>query len=172
MTNQDYMDLLKRFACGESTTRMKVDYGAANNNNMIIRYFVDTEVFHWNTKNPHDPGPADCNVIEIMDDELIMLLPNIMDAYIARNHTAREIRELYRLNAIQSGQGNRMENQFSHSQLRIPYYPDEAERFQRELMGEFVLYESHIQYIHKIVQNAHDAYERKMKQTWDKAIFL
>lgn len=171
MTNQDYMDILKRFACGESTTRMKVEY-STDRNEMVIRYFVDTGVYHWNTKNSLDPGPADCNVIEIMDGELIMLLPNIMDAYIAQNHTAREIRELYRLNAIHSGQGDRITNQFSHSQVSIPFYKDEAERFQRELMGEFVLYESHIQYIHKIVQDAHDAYEIKMRDTWDKAIFL
>lgn len=171
MTNQDYMDLLKRFACGESTTRMKVEYGT-HSDEMVIRYFVDTTAYTYKNNNVYDPPPADCNVIEIMNDELIMLAPNIMDAYIAQNHTAREIRDLYRLNAVQNSQGNPQPNQHSMSQIIVPYYKDEAERFQRELMGEFVLYESHLQYVHKIVQDAHDAYEIKMKEIWDKAIFL
>lgn len=173
MTNQDYMDLLKRFACGESTTEMKIEYYGNNNpRELILRYFVNTNVFDYSNNNVHDPAPIGCNVIEIMENELIMLMPNIMDAYIAQTHTSREIRDLSRLNAILQGAGNKIPNQHSSSQVRIPYYKDEAERFQRELMGEFVLYESHLQYVHKIAQDAHDAYETKMRETWDKAVIL
>lgn len=173
MTNQDYMDLLKRFACGESTTEMKIEYfGDKNPREMILRYFVKTDVYNYNNGSDLDPAPMGCNVIEIMENDLIMLMPNIMDAYIAKNHTSREILELYRFNGIQKSHGNFLPNQHSNSQIRIPFYKDEAERFQREISGEFVLYESHLQYVHKIAQDAHVMYERKMKEVWDKAVFL
>lgn len=174
MTNQDYMDLLERFSTGESTIRMNMEYGLVNKTNKVkvLRYFVSTTVFTYDSKDIYNPAPADCNVIEIMNDELIMLMPNIMDAYIAQNHTSMEIQDLYRINSIMKGNGGGIPNQHSMSQVRIPYYPDEAERFQRELMGEFVLYESHLKYVHKIVQDAHDDYKMKMNEIWDKTIIL
>ena len=170
MTNQDYMDLLKRFACGESTTEMKIEYFDTTNGEreVMLRYFVNTHVYDYN----HIDGTRGCNVIEIRNNELIMLLPNVMDAYLTCKYTTREIVNLYRDNANLMEVGTVLPNQYSGSKIGIPYYKDEAERFQRELMGEFVLYESHLQYVHKIIQDAHDAYANKIRETWDKAIIL
>jgi|SRR6478609_817215 len=173
MTNQDYMDLLKRFACGESTTEMKIEYFGQNNpRELMIRYFVNTDVYNVETGDLYQRGVTGCNVIEIMNNELIMLMPNVMDAYLTKTYTNSQLIRLYQDNARLMQAGTILANQHSGSQLRIPYYEDAAERFQRELTGEIVLYESHLQYVHKIVQNAHDAYETKMRETWDNAVIL
>lgn len=172
MTNQDYMDLLERFSKGESTKTMQLSgaHGAVEN----IVYAVDTTVF----SNPDmtkcmGTSPGHCPVIEIVNGELQMLYPNVMDAFMTKTCTVQQIRDLHTDNMnLQKANNSKVLNYRSYSRIAIPYYPDEAERFQRELHGEIVLYETHLKYVHNIVQECHDSYMKKMRETWDKAINL
>ena len=105
--------------------------------------------------------------------ELQMLYPNVMDAFMTKTCTVQQIRDLHTYNMnLQKANNSKILNYRSYSRIAIPYYPDEAERFKRELQGEIVLYETHLKYVHNIVQECHDSYMKKMRETWDKAINL
>ncbi|AZU98372.1 hypothetical protein SEPL_528 [Salmonella phage SE_PL] len=168
MTNQDYMDMLEKYALSTDENNKLV---LTIDENCSITIQVFTKDFYLDTGNPFDGGMQEYPIITILDGELLMPLPNIMDALIKKT-SRRNITFIMRGNAeIMSAQGKE-KNQTSSSELRIPYYENEDERFQAELLGEIVLYETHLKYIDSLVQKAHDNYKQMMQKTWDNRIIL
>lgn len=168
MTNQDYMDMLEKYASSTDDNNKLV---LTIDKNSSINIQVFTNDFYADTGNPFDGGMQEYPIISIIDGALIMPLPNIMDVLIQKT-SRRNITFVMRGNAeIIKAQGKE-KNQMSASDLYIPYYENEDERFQAELSGEIVLYETHLKYVNSIVQNAHGNYKKRMQETWDKRIIL
>lgn len=165
MTNQEYMDVLEKYANHDVTVRILHKTG-----NLEIEYAIETDDYGKISEMSSIFGTEKAN-IEIMlikNSKLYMPVSNIMDVMLTRGLSHDEHRSLYRSNnSLYRIKENRMLNQISGNLLYIPSYEDEAESFQRELSGEIILYKSHIKYLHQIVENGYSKIHTILKDSRD-----
>lgn len=157
MTNKEYMDLLEKYH--DDPPKILVTYS----DKLDISVFINTENFSKLDKQNMGswdlPGILDISIIEIVNGILYMPVPNIMDSLVTTGLSRSEHLRLIRNNvSLFKIEENRLPNHHNASQIKIPYYSDEAECFQRELMGEIVLYPTHVKYVEKIIEKAHSEY--------------
>lgn len=155
MTNKEYMDLLEKYH--DSPVKIHIEYD--NDAEPVIRHTITTFDFVKKDQKKNILGwtltQSELNVIELVNGELCMPVPNIMDSMIETGLTSSEYLKLVKDNAALYRIGsNRLANSYTAHLIRLPYYEDEAECFQRELIGEMVLYHSHVKYVKKIIENA------------------
>lgn len=168
MTNQEYMDILKKYAISDEPVQTEIKTDRTGKTTILYRI----QTFDYNYSNNTVGISTPLNIIEIQNGKLIMYVPNVMDDFITLKSTYRTYSSIHNANEAMYLADGSPKNYINGSNMILPYYSSEEERFQAELMGEMILFDEYKQYVDLIVQKAHDNYKKIMKKTWDKRIVL